>query len=128
MTNMKFNPGVWFEIYVEDMDRAVKFYEAILQVKLSDLPMDDDAMVMKFFPGEMMSPGATGALVKMEGMKPGGNGVMIYFGCEDCSIEESRVEAAGGKVCQSKVSLGEHGFCSIISDTEGNTVGLHSMN
>jgi len=28
------NPVVWFEIYVQDMARAKKFYEAVLQVKL----------------------------------------------------------------------------------------------
>lgn len=127
MSEIKFNPGVWFEIYVDDMDRATKFYQEVLQVELGDMSMDDESMTMKFFPGEAMNPGATGALVKMEGMPAGGSGTVIYFGCEDCAVEESRVEAAGGTVCQSKMSIGEHGFCSILLDTEGNTIGLHSM-
>ena len=53
---------------------------------------------------------------------------VVYFACDDCSVEEGRAEAAGGKVLQPKMSLGEHGFCSVLMDTEGNTIGLHSMN
>jgi len=47
--------------------------------------------------------------------------------CEDCSIEEARVETAGGKIIKTKMSLGEHGFCSICLDSEQNTFGLYSM-
>jgi predicted enzyme related to lactoylglutathione lyase len=122
---MSFNPIGWFEIYVEDMDRAQKFYEEVFKVELQDLPME--GMSMRSFPGDYDKPGATGTLVKMEGMNPGSGGTMVYFGCEDCAIEESRVEAAGGKVVQAKMAIGEHGFCSMVLDTEGNTIGLHSM-
>ena len=31
---MKTNPVGWFEIYVEDMDRAKLFYESVFKVKL----------------------------------------------------------------------------------------------
>lgn len=126
---MKINPVVWFEIYVEDMDRAKKFYEEVLQLKLEKLSdPTDHSMDMWSFPNEMEGMGIGGSLVKMEGGKPGGSGTIVYFACEDCSVEESRVENAGGKVCQPKMSLNEYGFCSIITDTEGNTIGLHSMN
>lgn len=126
---MNFNPIGWFEIYVEDMGRAAKFYEEVLQVKLENLPMpgDESGMQMRSFPGGMENPGATGALVKMEGVAPGGSGIMIYFVCEDCAVEEGRVAAAGGAVIRTKMSIGEYGFCSMIKDSEGNVVGLHSM-
>ena len=75
----------------------------------------------------MAAPNASGSLVKMEGIKAGGNSTMVYFQCDDCSLEQSRVEAAGGKVCQAKFSIGEHGFCAVCMDTEGNAFGLHSM-
>ncbi len=51
----------------------------------------------------------------------------MYFGVEDCSIEESRVEKAGGKVMNPKMSIGEFGFVSVCMDTEGNMFGLSSM-
>ena len=71
--------------------------------------------------------GASGALAKMDGVNAGGNSTVVYFACEDCAIEESRVEAAGGRVEQAKTSIGEYGFMSMVIDTEGNTIGLHSM-
>jgi predicted enzyme related to lactoylglutathione lyase len=33
----KNNPVVWFEIYVQDMERAKSFYEAVLAIKLRRL-------------------------------------------------------------------------------------------
>jgi predicted enzyme related to lactoylglutathione lyase len=33
---------------------------------------------------------------------------------------------AGGKILKSKMAIGEFGFISLIMDTEGNTIGLHS--
>ena len=45
---------------------------------------------------------------------------------EDNIAEEQRIEAAGGKVVQPKMNIGEFGFISIFIDTEGNTIGLHS--
>ncbi|MCH5596714.1 VOC family protein [Niabella ginsengisoli] len=128
MENQKFNPVVWFEIYVDDMERATKFYETVLNIKLEQMSdPSDESMQMKAFPGDMKNHGTSGTLVKMEGGKVGGTDVIIYFGCEDCAVEESRVKAVGGKICKPKMPIGEYGFCSIVTDTEGNTIGLHSM-
>jgi len=129
MTTPKQNVVCWFEIYVNDMDRAKKFYSKVLNLEIVDAPPMDgmDNMQMSFFPWVENTPNASGALVKMEGVCAGMGGTMIYFQCEDCSVEESRVEAAGGKIHQSKMSLGEHGFCSICIDSEGNMFGLHSL-
>ncbi len=122
------NASVWFEIYVDDMGRATKFYENVLGVKLEALPNPgDDPLQMRSFPGDMEKYGANGALVKMDGIKAGGNGTLIYFGSEDCTTEENRVEKAGGKIFKPKMSIGEFGFISLFYDTEGNMAGLHSM-
>lgn len=129
MENMKFNPVVWFEIYVDDMDRATKFYESVLVTKLNEMSdPTDESMSMRGFPGKMTNGGASGALVQMKGFKSGGGATIVYFGSEDCSVEESRVEAAGGKIHQTKMPIGEYGFISLVFDTEGNMIGLHSMN
>jgi uncharacterized protein len=120
------NPIVWFEIYVQDMPRARKFYESVFKVKLEKLPVDLEMWQFPSNPGEW---GASGTLVKMEGFPAGGNnnGVLVYFRCEDCAVEESRVTRAGGKIQRKKMSIGQYGFISLILDTEGNMVGLHSM-
>ncbi|QJR82210.1 VOC family protein [Alteromonas pelagimontana] len=122
------NPIAWFEIYVEDMARAKAFYQAVLRVTLEQLSdPTDEQLEMWAFPSQMDQYGAGGSLVKMEHYPPGGNSTIIYFSCEDCAIEESRVAAAGGSVTRAKMSIGEYGFISLITDTEGNTIGLHSM-
>lgn len=126
---MKNNPGVWFEIYVSDMTRAKKFYESVFQTELKPLsdPTGGGGIEMWSFPGDMTSMGASGALCKMEGYTPGAGGTLIYFSCQDCSVEEGRAARAGGKVVKSKTSLGPHGAMSLVADTEGNLIGLHSM-
>jgi uncharacterized protein len=131
--NNERNPVGWFEIYVSDMDRARSFYEAMLEVKLEDLPSPDPSLEMKAFPmrkpdecgGEL--PGACGALARMEGVSPGPGGTLVYFSCVDCAEEEARATKAGGQVVKPKFSIGEYGFISLIVDTEGNMIGLHSM-
>lgn len=124
----KSNVVCWFEIYVNDMERAKKFYSTVLDVELTDAPpmkeMPD--MQMAFFPWVENAPNANGALVKMKDSVVGAGGTLIYFQSEDCAVEQSRVEAVGGKVLQPKFSIGEHGFCAICSDTEGNVFGIHS--
>jgi len=121
------NPVGWFEIYVSDMERAKRFYETVLDAQLGE-PGDpnDKSIVMKSFPSDMEKYGATGALVKMEGFPVGGNSVLVYFSCDDCSVEESRIVPSGGGVEKTKFSIGEYGFISLAVDTEGNMFGLHS--
>lgn len=122
------NPVAWFEIYVNDLARAKQFYESVLSVNLDVLGDPNDTSIeMLSFPSDMEKYGASGALVKMEGFKAGGNSTLIYFSCEDCAVEESKVEAAGGRIQKPKMSIGEYGFISLAIDSEGNMFGLHSM-
>lgn len=126
-----FNPVGWFEIYVQDIEKAQKFYETVLGTKMADLPNPtDDGLKMKMFSGDekaMEKSGSNGALAQMEGMPSGGNSTLVYFICEDCSIEESRVKGAGGDVFKTKFSIGPYGFISLCTDPDGNMFGLHSM-
>lgn len=122
------NPVGWFDIYVDDMQRAQAFYESVFNITLENLSdPNDTGIVMKSFPHDMEKPGASGALVKMENMPAGQNSVVIYFSCDDCSIIESRITNAGGKIEKPKFSIGDCGFISLVVDTEGNIFGLHSM-
>jgi uncharacterized protein len=127
---MKSNPVGWFEIYVQDMPRAKAFYEAVFQGALEELktpnPSDFPDMEMWTFPMSMEDSGAAGALVKMAGC-PSGGSTLVYFSCEDCSVEAARAASHGGKVFREKMSIGEHGFIAMVEDTEGNMIGLHSM-
>jgi hypothetical protein len=119
------NPVSWFEIYVQDMERARKFYEAMLQVKLEKL--NSTVPELWAFPQSFTNYGASGALAKMEGVPSGGNSTLVYFSCVDCAVEAKRAMAAGGRILKEKFSIGEYGFIVLAFDTEGNTFGLHSM-
>jgi len=122
------NPIGWFDIYVNDIERAVKFYEAVFNVELKDLSNpSNDSMIMKIFPENMEEYGATGAIVQKDDVEAGHNSTIVYFNCEDCAIEESRVVSAGGVIVAPKFSIGNFGFITLCNDTEGNTIGLHSM-
>jgi predicted enzyme related to lactoylglutathione lyase len=63
----------------------------------------------------------------MEGVPSGPGGTMVYFSCADCAVEEARAAENGGTVCKGKFPIGEYGFIAIVSDTEGNMIGLHSL-
>lgn len=115
----------WFEIYVQDMARAKRFYESVFQVELQRLGSPD--MEMFAFPMRMDCGGASGSLVRMEGVPSGGNSTLVYFGCADCAIEAGRVAESGGRIQREKFSIGEYGFIALAVDTEGNMFGLHSI-
>jgi len=125
------NPVGWFEIYVQDIEKAQKFYESVLSVQMKDLldPTEDNVKMKMFSADEkaMEKSGSNGALVHMPGMPSGGNSTLVYFSCEDCSVEESRVSGAGGGIFKSKFSIGPYGFISLCTDPDGNMFGLHSM-
>lgn len=123
------NPVVWFEIYVNDLKRAKSFYEKVFKIELSELPNpNEDGLKMLAFPSNMESANkATGALVYMPGMEASGNSTIVYFASKDCSIEEARLKKAGGSIFRTKMSIGEYGFISLAQDTEGNMIGIHSM-
>ncbi len=117
----------WFDIYVKDMERAQAFYEAVLNTTLSAMDDPNDPSVqMRAFGDDFTSHGAGGALVKLDYAQPGPGGSMVYFSCDDCSVEAARAPAAGGTIVRSKFAIGDHGFVSIVTNTEGNMIGLHS--
>ncbi len=122
------NAVCWFEIYVDDIDRAKEFYETLLNIQLTPLSNPaDQSMAMWAFPSDMNQYGSSGALVKREGVSAGGCSTIIYFSSENCANEQDRINAAGGKVHQTKMSIGEFGHIVLAFDTEGNMFGIHSM-
>lgn len=123
------NPIMWFEIHVDNLTRAQKFYESVFNIQLAEFPtlgtINKD-MQMLAFPYDKGGPGAAGALVKLSKYKAGGNATIVHFASQDCSIEEARIEAAGGQLIHGKQSIGEYGFMVLAIDTEGNTFGILS--
>jgi predicted enzyme related to lactoylglutathione lyase len=125
--NTNRNPVGWFEIYVQDMERAKTFYQNTFQATLERLESPD--IELWVFPNTMGpdNPGCAGALVKMDGKDSGAGGTLVYFSCEDCAVEATRAVKYGGRVQKEKQSIGQYGFIALVFDTEGNMIGLHSM-
>jgi uncharacterized protein len=119
------NPIGWFEIYVQDMSRAKAFYESVFATRLQRLEGPD--IEMWAFPMQPDRPGAPGSLVKMDGFPSGGNSTLVYFTCADCVTEAKLASKSGGKIFKDKFSIGQYGFIALVIDTEGNMIGLHSM-
>jgi uncharacterized protein len=122
---MPHNPANWFEIYVQDMVRARRFYETVFQLELKLL--NASAPELWAFPQSLQDHGASGALAKLEGVSSGGNSTIVYFHSPDCAQEAARIPAAGGRLLKEKFSIGEYGFIALAFDTEGNLFGVHSM-
>ncbi len=121
------NPVTWFEIYVDDLARARVFYESLFECPLTPMPNDGSFEALSFA-GCMPANGAMGALMchPMRRANPGGT--IVYFHVEDCAQLLSRVKRLGGQVLKDKWSIGSDGFIALVSDSEGNTIGLHSFN
>jgi uncharacterized protein len=115
----------WFEIFVQDIDRAKAFYQNTFQVTLERL--ESPGMELWAFPMQSGNSGCPGALVKMSGKDSGVGGTIVYFVCSDCAEVASRALENGGKIEKEKMSIGQYGFIALVLDTEGNMIGLHSM-
>jgi predicted enzyme related to lactoylglutathione lyase len=63
----------------------------------------------------------------MPGKDSGIGGTIVYFSCVDCSVEAARAAQNGGGILRPKFPIGQYGFISLVNDTEGNLIGLHSM-
>ena len=123
----KMNAVGWFDIFVDDLDRAVSFYEAVLGTTLEEMGDPTGESQMMSFSGDMGVYGAAGALTKAPHGKPGVGGTIVYFMAEDCAVQEGRIAEAGGIVIRPKFSIGDFGFVTLCQDTEGNMIGFNSM-
>ena len=119
----------WFEIPVQDFDRAKKFYETLFDFQMPEMQLGDSRM--GFFLYDMPGGKVGGAIVAHPDMQPSETGSLIYLNCQpDLTVVLNRVEKAGGSILQPKTKISEEqelGFTAFMRDSEGNKVGLHSM-
>jgi predicted enzyme related to lactoylglutathione lyase len=117
------NQIVWFDIPVVDLDRALRFYSAVLgqMVKKQEFP----GGAMGVFAHEGTDVG--GCLFVSEAETPSDHGPLLYFSCGG-RLDEAIgvVEKNGGKIIKAKHSITPHGVRAIVLDSEGNRIALHS--
>ncbi|HUF02941.1 MAG TPA: VOC family protein [Aridibacter sp.] len=118
----------WFEIPATDIERARKFYEAIFDIEMQEMPLPELKMVT--FPMEMGSGHVHGAVCQHEMYTPSENGVVVYLNANpEIQNVIDRIEAAGGNIVIPKTQISEEiGYMAIFIDSEGNRVALHAEN
>ena len=117
------NQVVWVDIPVLDLDRAVRFYSAVLggEVKKQEYP----GMSIGLLPGS--DSDVSGCLFTKDDEKPSASGPLIYLNAQGRLDEAvAAVESNGGKVLLPAHPIGPHGFRAVILDSEGNRLALHS--
>ncbi|MDX1959045.1 MAG: VOC family protein [Leptospiraceae bacterium] len=118
----KSNPVVYFEIPVNDLDRAIKFYSSVFKFEFTKETIDKNRMGL--FPFTEDSLGISGALAKGEIYKPTKNGVLIYFKTESIDETLKLAIASGGKILYPRTD-NEIGLVAEFEDTEGNRIALY---
>ena len=116
-------PVFYFEIPVQDMDRAITFYSRTFDVNLERQSIDGNEMAL--FPYQRDAEGATGALAKGDSYKPSLLGARVYFSTSDIDATMERAIGAGGKLLYPKTDTGEYGYVAEFEDSEGNCIALH---
>ncbi len=117
---------VWFEIPAGDFVRAKRFYEKVFDVALKEEQMGPMRLGVFPYAGEAVS----GCVIAGQGYKAGQDGSVVYINAGDDLAEPlRRVEGAGGKVLVPKTLINaEIGYFAHFLDSEGNRVGMHSLN
>jgi len=120
---------VHFEIHVDDMERAKKFYGDVFGWTFEDW---SEYAGMPYFgatTGNADEMGINGALVQRRGAPPtpgqAMNGYACTVGVADYDATEAKIVALGGTVALPKYALPGMAWQGYCIDTEGNIFGLH---
>jgi predicted enzyme related to lactoylglutathione lyase len=117
------NQVVWVDIPVLNLDRAIKFYSAILGAPVAKEEMP--GMTIGVLPHAGNDVG--GCLFTSDKVKPSDQGPLLYLNTQGrLDVAIAAVEPHGGKILQNRHQIGPYGFRAVILDSEGNRIALHS--
>ncbi len=116
---------VWFDIPCIDLDRAIRFYEAVLNCKIDLMTNPEFSMGILPHGGS-----AIGGCLYIDTERAGSDGgPLLYLNCNGrLDTAAALVEAKGGHIEMAVHQIGPHGSRAVIKDSEGNRVALHSAN
>jgi len=119
---MRSNPLVWLDIPVLDLDRAIQFYQQVLDWPLDDQRPHANMAVFRHHKGIVAA-----ALVHQLSV-PDGVGPLPYLNCHHrLTLALEQVLECSGTVEQPVHPLAPFGYRAVILDSEGNRIALHSM-
>ncbi len=116
---------VHFEIPVDKMDRAQKFYKETFGWAINSMPEMEYTLVGTTTAdanGRPTEPGAIngGMLERQDPVKH----PTVTINVQSIDDAEKRIQRNGGKMIRKKMPVGDMGFAAYFQDTEGNVVGL----
>ena len=120
--NTQFNRAVWFDIPVSDLDRAIAFYSAVLNIRIDKIAGETPFAVLEHHNGN------GGCLVVAPSEVSASKGALLYLNV-NARLHEALACASklGGSVVQDIHSFGGNGHRALVLDSEGNRIALHSM-
>ncbi|WNF23404.1 VOC family protein [Mesobacillus jeotgali] len=120
---------VHFEIHVDNMDRAKKFYGEVFGWAFEDWSEYAGMPYFGAVTGGEDEPGINGALMQRQGPPPEANqplnGYACTMGVEDYDVTETTILKNGGVVALPKYALPGMAWQGYYKDTEGNIFGIH---
>jgi len=108
---------VHIEISTTDLPKAQKFYSQLFNWKITAWEGTSDYLM--FETGK--EPG--GGIQKVDRVNPG-DGVLIYVLVEDIEKTLSKAKELGGKIVKEKTEIPNVGWFGLLSDLDGNTIGI----
>ena len=126
------DPIVHFEIPVNDIDAARKFYGPLVGWNLQDWKMPDGSVYVGVHTTPIdektrmpLKPGAiNGGIMKRNDAVKKVNGAIIAVNVPSIEEKVKQVEKAGGTVVTPKADVMGMGFYAYVSDPDGNVIGL----
>lgn len=114
----------FFEIPAINFERAIQFYESVLNLTLNTMDFGQEKMA--FFPKEAGK--CVGAISYTPDFKPSKDGVLISFSVENIENTLNNIERSGGEIVisKTKIEAENNGYFAVFTDSEGNKLGLYS--
>lgn len=116
---------VHFEIPVDNMARAQKFYKEAFGWSMNSIPGMGYTLLTTTTVNEQGRPTQPGAINggMLERLDPIKHTV-ITINVASIDEAEKRIQKYGGKMIRKKMAVADMGFASYFQDSEGNVVGL----
>ena len=118
----------WTDIPVVNLERAIKFYSAVLGREVGR--RSEGGFEYGLLPhAEQNASGCLCVAADSAGVanRPSQTGPLIYLSVDgrlDAAV--TAAAANGGKVLEERQQIGPHGYRAIIVDSEGNRLALHA--
>ena len=124
MSEMHTGPDrvVWFDLPVADLERASRFYAAVLGIEVSPATAGNFTFAVLEH-----GPDGNGGCLIPNAKEVSAAGILVYMNVEGRIRDAvAQTQKQGGRLLKAIESIGPHGFRAVVLDSEGNRIALHS--